>query len=34
MATLLAAIAYLGFLFHVYGKRSIFSFVRMRESNL
>ncbi|MFZ6772746.1 GGDEF domain-containing protein [Undibacterium sp. SXout7W] len=33
IATLLAALAYFGAFFHVYGARSISYFVRMRESN-
>lgn len=33
IATLLAAMSYLGAFFHVYGNRSISYFVRMRESN-
>lgn len=33
LATLLAALIYLGTFFHIYGNRSISYFVRMRESN-
>lgn len=33
IATLLAALAYVGAFFHVYGNRSISYFIRMRESN-
>lgn len=33
LATLLAALAYIGVFFHVYGNRSISYFIRMRDSN-